>query len=732
MEWISMRLKVFSSLLLIGLTVQAQPELPVWTNFGPGGGGWIQSILGGLASADELFVGCDVGGFYHSVDGGKNYVTSNTGLECYYLDSLAQHPKNQDILFAGSLGGVYKSVDRGRSWSLKRSGWPEIERYSWSAPVSCIVFDPVNPDIVYVANGAPRERRGKLGRIFRSADCGENWEQIVGEGQLPEGCNIISLVVDRSVRNRLLISTSKGLFSSVDGGVTWEHSDRGLPAHLSCRRLVQSPSSPNIFYVTMFAESGQVPWAGGIYRSDDGGRTWVERNEGIPKRVAKAGQTSSLTCNVDRIQVHPTNPDIVYVGGSAWVNATVYKTTDGGLNWTATIRETNESLSEARGWITFWGLSVYCLSMSPVDPDRLYFGTSGQVVSTSDGGKTWKPIYYRQHEDGTVSGCGLEVTCLHCVVPHPTIKDKLFLGYFDIGLLVSDNGGKSMRQSMEGIPGKYRGSCFSLAFHPDNSLMVWGIFGNWGGDRSRVLARSLDCGASWQVLDAEDNGLSREPMGNLLCLKDEKGVFVMVTQATKGVMVSRDLGDSFQPLNAGLPGTGIRCVASSGDGLWCVTERKGEQHAAMYRYSGEQWIVCGDGTVPFADLKQLVCGSGGVIYACAREGKVGENYCQGGLYSSTDGGKSWNHLYANHFCEGMTINPQKPNQIVAGFTDHPFHDKCVGAGVMLSNDGGKTWTSLNSRSLHNKNASRLAFDPFVPGKLFAGSGGNSVFWTILE
>ena len=59
---------------------------PAWQNLGPGGGGWIQSICASPHDRDELFVGCDVGGFYHSLDGGRSYRISNAGLEDYGCD----------------------------------------------------------------------------------------------------------------------------------------------------------------------------------------------------------------------------------------------------------------------------------------------------------------------------------------------------------------------------------------------------------------------------------------------------------------------------------------------------------------------------------------------------------------------------------------------------------------------------------------------------------------------
>ncbi len=76
-----------------------------WRSVGPGGGGWIQSILWSRHAKDRLFVGCDVGGFYVSEDAGRHYEMRNRGLKHMYVETIAEHPSNPDILFLGTLGG---------------------------------------------------------------------------------------------------------------------------------------------------------------------------------------------------------------------------------------------------------------------------------------------------------------------------------------------------------------------------------------------------------------------------------------------------------------------------------------------------------------------------------------------------------------------------------------------------------------------------------------------------
>ena len=60
----------------------------VWRSVGPGGGGWIQSIAFDPRDPDVLYVGCDVGGFYFSPDGGRHYELQNRGLRDYFVEAI--------------------------------------------------------------------------------------------------------------------------------------------------------------------------------------------------------------------------------------------------------------------------------------------------------------------------------------------------------------------------------------------------------------------------------------------------------------------------------------------------------------------------------------------------------------------------------------------------------------------------------------------------------------------
>ena len=442
-----------------------------WRNVGPGGGGWIQSILWSRHAKDRLFVGCDVGGFYVSENAGRRYEMRNRGLKNMFIETIAEHPSNPDILFLGTLGGIYKTTDRGLTWQEKRDGFPPISDGQHTAPISKFAFAPGNPNIVYAAVGQPRQRKGARGQIWRSDDCGETWLMIVKDG-LAKDIDIFDLAVAADNANRMLITTNKGLFRSEDGGETWTPSNEGLPSHLRTRHLAGSPSDPKVVYVTLMQIGGEKPWSAGVYRSDDGGRTWQARNNGLKQVAGKPGSGNNLCTWTDCLAVDPHNPDVVWTGGATWWCTGVYKTTDGGQNWKRAFPD------ERPGWLKFWGPTVMCLSLSPIDPSRLAFGTSGMVYTTEDGAATWAQRYSEERTDGKICGSGLEVTCLHSVTPSIHRRGRFYLGYYDIGLLMTDDAGRTLTRPMSGVPGKFSNSCFCVAEAPDDPMTVWAGFGS--------------------------------------------------------------------------------------------------------------------------------------------------------------------------------------------------------------------------------------------------------------
>ncbi|MFN3421718.1 MAG: WD40/YVTN/BNR-like repeat-containing protein, partial [Armatimonadota bacterium] len=241
-----------------------------WQLVGPGGGGWIQSVAFDPKDPNTIYVGCDVGGFYVSFDGGKTFEIRNKGLRDYFVECIAVHPLNPDIILLGTQGGIFRTTDKGKTWQWMRDGFPPTQRYSYSAPIGAICFDPQNPDIVYAGIGRPRNaREGRDGQgqgaIYRSTDGGVTWQRVDG-GQLPKDAVVSDIEVKPDDSKVILVATNRGLFRSDDGGKTWLPSNDGL-SHTFVQEIAFAPSQPNRVYLTLLTTSreGQT-WNGGVYR----------------------------------------------------------------------------------------------------------------------------------------------------------------------------------------------------------------------------------------------------------------------------------------------------------------------------------------------------------------------------------------------------------------------------------------------------------------------------------
>ncbi|MFA7172537.1 MAG: hypothetical protein WC340_03840 [Kiritimatiellia bacterium] len=704
-----------------------------WRNVGPGGGGWIQSMLASRHGGERFYVGCDVGGFYRSDDGGYSYKIYNTGFKDYFIECLAEHPSNPDIIYAGAKSGVYKSIDGGRHWSWNRKGFPTISKYSFSAMVSKIVIDQQNPEVVYAAIGQPRAERGGQGAIYKSQDGGELWQQIVQAGQLASDLNILDLAVNPLNAKYMLISTSEGVFASADGGVAWCASNEGLPAHHRTRRLAQSLTNPEIVYVSLKGKAGEQPWQAGVYRSENGGRTWQPRVKGLRQQSGKPGTSDMLCSWTDRLVVHPKNPDIVYAGGATWWDATVYKTTDGGLNWER-IFAFGEKGNAEKAWIKMWGPSVKCFTISPGSPETVYFGTSGYIYRTDDGGKTWQQRYTRERKDGLISSSGLEVTCLHTVVPHPHVKDRVFFGFYDIGLLISQDGGVSFQRCMEGVPKAHENSCMTVAVSEDDTERVWAGFGQWASN-SGGICESRDGGSTWKPLGGESRGMPDARPQCLVAMKDsaqgEHHLFYLASE--KGIFRSDNNGVTWSACNTGLPVERITCFACDKERPGCffagVSSRE-EVSGAVYRSEDgcRTWQQVDTSAVRLANIRQIEA-KNGRVYLTTRSVMVGKSYYIGGVFRSNDEG--WKQVYTNRFCDALAIDAHNSDRVFVGLNDHPYHDCSTGGGVIMSDDGGESWHSLSNETLTCKQITWIAQDSFDAARFWLGTGGNAAFTGVI-
>jgi photosystem II stability/assembly factor-like uncharacterized protein len=731
-------LKMTMTLLLAWMALPAVAATEVtdgqtiqWRLAGPGGGGWIQSIAWDPQEKDFLYVGGDVGGFFFSADAGRTFEIRNQGLRDYFLEAIAVHPRDSRIILAGTESGIHRTVDRGLSWQWIRSGFPATDRYRFTAPIGALCFDPRRPGIAYAGIGRPRPDQGGAGAIYRSDDTGVTWRKLETPA-LPASAIVSALAVKPDDSRSILAATSAGVFRSDDDGRTWQLSSEGLP-HLYTEELAFAPSAPGTVYATLRcrAKPGQ-PWDGGVFRSDDAGRTWRAVNgDGLPKSVGDGSDPRYLSSNPKDLAIDPRSADTVYAGFRDWVSAGIYKTADGGRTWRKMTRRQGADANMEYGWITEWGSMAECLALSPLAPERLAFGSSGHVFLSEDGGGSWRQRYAAPAPAGTIAGNGLAVTCAWCVATDPVRPDRLYFCYMDIGLMISDDGGKTFRRAQEGMA--MGGNSFGVMVDPQVPETLWAATGMWHRNEG-TLYRSDDDGRSWRQAATPHTGL---PKGQVLEMAlDPKSPVgkrrLLAAVNGQGIFETLDGGTSWHCLNGDLP---ARTAAAAPAGLLLDPADSRHLVAALGRQlhetrdGGQTWrrLDMGDG---FGEIKQLVADPHNFskLYLAVREfyDAKAQRLFPGGAFRSADGGHAWQPILNDRFAQGIAISPADPGLIYVATNDHPYHDAPVAAGLFRSTDGGQTWTREN-RGLTNQNLKGIVLSPHDPGLLYLSTGGNSVF-----
>jgi photosystem II stability/assembly factor-like uncharacterized protein len=277
-------------------------------------------VLRASAVADKddsrrVYAGATRGGMFCSEDGGEHWREVNAGILHKDVWSIVQHPTT-GALFAGtSPARVYRSDDRGESWS----DCPQLETLpttkGWTGPLpphvsrmKCLSLSPSDPDRIY---GAIEE-----GWAVRSRDGGKTWQQI-DEGMDHDGHAIAAMLRDP---NTVIATGGKGLYRSEDSGEHWEKlTPADAPYRYTPSDLAIHPSRPEVLF-TSVSGTGPGGWSRpegpgiAFVRSEDEGKSWElirgalpEDNRGVPRGLA----------------VDPAEPETYYMGltdGTVWVS----------------------------------------------------------------------------------------------------------------------------------------------------------------------------------------------------------------------------------------------------------------------------------------------------------------------------------------------------------------------------------------------------------------------------
>lgn len=705
-----------------------------WHNLGPGGGGAFLSVAMDPWDFNTIHVGADLGGYFKSTDGGKTFRPLNTGLTDYFVARILVDSTTNDVVYLGTLSGVFKSIDGGMSWAPKREGFPPLRQYIHSAPVSSLVMDPTDSDTIYAGIGVTREMTDGRGHIYKSVDSAESWELLDGINQEAGDCIIYQLAIRHDDPAVLFAATDQGILRSPDAGLTWERRNKGLP-HLFCRDVAIHPLEPDVVYAVIRSPPGRMPWRGGIYRSDDSGLTWAERNEGLMQHVGPPGSAMQLTTNYSRLALDPQDPEHLYVASDSWWGAGLYESRNGGHMWEL-CTPAGENPNIDRGWITFWGYAINCLSISPLQQDTIIYGDCGRLMRTDDGGGHWKQLYTRALPQNRWQGNGLEVTVLCEITIDPFRPDKMYCGYADIGLMVSEDKGRSWRQSVNGLSAT--GDIARVVCDPRREFMAWCCEGKHGAAQGGV-AVTTDGGVTWEVTGSEMNGLPKGAAGSLVLDVDSPvdSRTLYVVSYGNGIYKSSDGGGTWGPLNDGFgqqrinisdialdPRHSKRLFAAK---KWSEEDPLGGLY--MMDDNEESWQKI-NRNIELPNIKSIAIDPQDPEYmfvGCHEYySETLERTFRGGVFRSEDEGKTWHQVFDDRATTCVRISASGPRIIYAATTRYPYCDNAVGRGVVVSYDDGDTWVEVNE-GLTNKNIIGMMLDPYDPTCLYVGTAGNGFF-----
>jgi photosystem II stability/assembly factor-like uncharacterized protein len=267
-------------------------------------------------------------GVYRSTDGGETW--KNTGLkETGYIGRILVDPGNSDKLLVAALGhvfgsgkerGVYKSTNGSKTWE-------QTLFVNDSTGAVDLAYDELNPDIIYAALWQMRmhpwldyymPQVGLRSGIYKSTDGGNHWEKIIIDSLKDVPLGRIGLAVARGSKGKIV-------YASID----------------------------------------TRPDKRGLYRSDDGGKSWKLVN----KNRALANSYFS------RLTIDPNNPDKIYV-----MDRSIHLSTDGGKKF--------EIFKGAPG-----GDDYHFLWINPHNPDYMITASDQGTVVTVNNGESWSSWY---------------------------------------------------------------------------------------------------------------------------------------------------------------------------------------------------------------------------------------------------------------------------------------------------------------------------------------------------
>ena len=452
-----------------------------YRNIGPFRGGRSVAASGVVGDPMTYYMGNTGGGLWKTEDGGQLWKNISDGyFKTSSIGAIAVSESDSNIVYVGmgehapravmtSYGnGVYKSTDAGKTW--KNIGLENTQH------ISRVVIHPKNPNIVFVAaQGAlygPNKERG----VFKSIDGGKTWNNVLYVNDLT-GCSELSMDYNNPLvmyaamweHQRLpwkVISggPGSGLYKTIDGGITWNQIHNGLPKEKGKMAIAVSRSNSEKVYALVESDSNKE--LGGLFASSNGGEKW--------SKISSDHSLIQRAWYYIELFIDPTDEEKLYV-----LNASAQRSIDGGRTWSR--------ISGTHG-------DHHDLWINPANNKNMIIANDGGAAVSYNYGKSWSP----QNRMATAQFYRINTDNLF---PYNIYGGQQDNSSVKISSLALGSRGISEQNWSASAGGE---SAF-LAFNPDNPRYVMG-----GSYLGTIEILDTEAKASTQIMAAPIQYLGRD------------------------------------------------------------------------------------------------------------------------------------------------------------------------------------------------------------------------------
>ncbi len=659
-----------------------------YRNIGPFRGGRSVAASGVIGDPMTYYMGNTGGGLWKTEDGGQLWKNISDGyFKTSSIGAVAVSESDPNIIYVGmgehapravmtSYGdGVYKSTDAGKTW--KNIGLKNTQH------ISRVVIHPKNPNIVFVAaQGAlygPNKERG----IFKSVDGGASWNKILYVNNLT-GCSELSMDYNNPLvmyaamweHQRLpwkVISggPGSGLYKTTDGGVTWNQIHNGLPKEKGKMAVAVSRSNSEKVYALVESDSNKE--LGGLFVSNNAGKNW--------SKISSDHSLIQRAWYYIELFIDPTDEEKIYV-----LNASAQRSIDGGKTWSR---------------ITGTHGDYHDLWINPTNNKNMIIANDGGAAVSYNYGKSWSP----QNRMATAQFYRINTDNLF---PYNIYGGQQDNSSVKISSLALGSGGINEQNWSASAGGE---SAF-LAFNPDNPRYVLG-----GSYLGTIEILDTKAKASTQIMAAPIQYLGRDSKdmkyrynwnAPIIWSQYEKNTFyhgaqLLLKTTDNGknwTEVSPDLSNNEKEKQGkgGGPYTNEAVGAENYGTLSYVTESPHEQGVIwtatddgvlqITKNGGKTWELVTPKNLPETLINSIEVSPHDKATAYIATTRYKFNDYTPAIYKTTNYGKSWVNISSGipsgAFTRVVREDTQQKNLLFAG----------TELGMYISWNGGKIWKSF--------------------------------------